>query len=142
MPHLIDDEFRKRLDRLACKTVLGQVVDSDIETENYQFDDVYPLRFHLRQLSRYIWYDLLKEGKQEEDVLRAVKVVQRQFADYLFAHDEAPAVDVRFSACIPAKSLQTTGKSIRECGCRKRAMRRQKFHHSAGGAWIPMHPLD
>jgi hypothetical protein len=85
MPHVIDDEFRKQLDRLACKTVFGQVIDSDSKTENYRFDETYPLRFHLRQLSRYIWYDLLKEGKREQDVLHAANVVQREFANYLSA---------------------------------------------------------
>jgi hypothetical protein len=83
MPYVIDDAFRKRLDRLACKTVLGQVIDSDSEAEGYRLDETYPLRFHLRQLSRYIWYDLLKEGKREENILRAVDVVKREFANYL-----------------------------------------------------------
>jgi hypothetical protein len=82
MPHVINDEFRKVLDRLECKTVLGQVIDSDSETENNRFDETYPLRFHLRQLSRYIWYELLKESKREQDVLHAVNVVKREFAEY------------------------------------------------------------
>lgn len=93
MPHVINDEFRKRLDRLACKTVLGQVIDLDSETDNRRFDETYPLRFHLRQLSRYIWYELLKEGKREQDVMHAVDVVQREFAEYLVEYDKAAIPD-------------------------------------------------
>ena len=87
MAHVRNDEFRKELDRLECKTVFGLVIDSDSETRDYRFDETYPLRFHLRQLSRYIWYDFLKEGKQEQDVLHAVNVVKQEFAEY-FTHFE------------------------------------------------------
>ncbi len=92
MPHVMNDEFRELLDRLERTTVLGQVIDSDSETENYRFDESYPLRFHLRQLSRYIWYELLKEGKREQDVLHAINVVQREFDEYLFGYDRAGIV--------------------------------------------------
>jgi hypothetical protein len=86
-------------------TVLGQAIDSDSKTENYRFDETYPLRFHLRQLSRYIWYDLLKEGKREQDVLHAANVVQREFANYLSASameygegDGEPKISSRMSS--------------------------------------------
>jgi hypothetical protein len=86
MRHVIDDELRKLLDRLERTTALGQVIDSEATIKNFQS---YPLRFHLRQLSRYIWYDLLKEGKREQDILHAVNVVKREFAAYLSASDMA-----------------------------------------------------
>jgi hypothetical protein len=85
MRHEIDDEFRKLLDRLERTTVLGQVIDPDGKIKNYQS---YPLRFHLRQLSRYVWYDFLKEGKRERDILHAISVVKHEFAPYLSASDE------------------------------------------------------
>src|ERR1022692_126618 len=88
MLDVINDDSRKLLDRLECVTVLGQVIDSDSETESYRFDETYPLRFHLRQLSRYIWYDLLNEGKRYKDVLHAANVVKRQFAAYLCAPED------------------------------------------------------
>ena len=107
MPHVINDEFRKLLDRLERITVLGQVIDSDSETENYRFDETYPLRFHLRQLSRYIWYALLKEGKREQDILHAVNVVKCEFAAYLFAPDEAAdeVLELELNCWDPAEYL-------------------------------------
>src|ERR1700674_2575610 len=84
MRHEIDDEFRKLLDRLERTTVLGQVIDPDGKIKTHQS---YPLRFHLRQLSRYVWYDFLKEGKRERDILHAINVVKHEFAPYLSASD-------------------------------------------------------
>jgi hypothetical protein len=75
-------ELSDQVDRLECVTVFGRVIDSDMEIKKYQFDETYPLRFHLRELSRFIWSNLLREGKREKDVLHAVNVVKREIADY------------------------------------------------------------
>ena len=85
MTDIVSEELCKRLDRLECMTVLGHVIDAGGETEVDQVDESYPLRFHLRQLSRYVWFELFNEGKQEQNVVHAVGVVRHAFADYLLA---------------------------------------------------------
>jgi hypothetical protein len=81
-------ELSDQLDRLECVTVFGRVIDSDMEIKKYQFDETYPLRFHLRELSRFIWSNLFREGKREKDVLHAVNVVKREIVDYDPAGEE------------------------------------------------------
>jgi hypothetical protein len=78
----MSEELRDQVDRLECMTVFGRVIDSDKEIKKYQFDETYPLRFHLRELSRFIWFGLLREGRQEKDVLHAVNVVKREIVDF------------------------------------------------------------
>ncbi len=86
------EEFATILDEVEAFTVSGRLIGATRNTEAEAVDDSYPLRFHLRQLSRYIWADLMKWQRQPEDIMHAVDVVRDEFKSY-FGATEVVAAD-------------------------------------------------
>ena len=99
MGHVMDAEFRAKWDRLAGHTVCGREIHSKEEIDKHAVEAAYPLRFHLRELSHYIWYELLKGGRGEGDIFDALSIVKNQLDEYLSRYDVPPYEDSSVRHC-------------------------------------------
>lgn len=80
------------LDEAEEITVSGRLIGATNDAESIGVDESYPLRLHLRYLSRSIWSDLLNSQRRPRDIWHAVDVVRQEF-ESCFAALEAEAVE-------------------------------------------------
>src|SRR6266496_1185570 len=114
MEQVTGEKLRTLLDQLEGITVSKRPIGADGKTE--RADESYPLRFHLRQLSWYVWSDLMKQRRREPDILRAVDIVRHEFESYLSAAHEVEEYQElqRSVQCGPAGVLAEHFQARRE----------------------------
>jgi hypothetical protein len=83
------EELAAVLDEVGEITVCGRLIGATRNAEPDAVDDSYPLRFHLHELSRQIWADLMKWQRRLEDIMHAVDVVSVEFKSFFPAAEAA-----------------------------------------------------